>query len=28
MIGDSAKASAIKNYLNTVFDAKRLIGRK
>jgi len=28
MIGDSAKNQAVKNYLNTVFDAKRLIGRK
>ena len=27
-IGDSAKANAVKNLKNTVFDAKRLIGRK
>ena len=28
LIGDSAKAISTKNYKNTVFDAKRLIGRK
>jgi L1 cell adhesion molecule like protein len=27
-IGDSAKTNAVKNLKNTVFDAKRLIGRK
>jgi len=28
IIGDAAKAQAPRNHLNTVFDAKRLIGRK
>jgi L1 cell adhesion molecule like protein len=28
MIGDAAKNQTARNPLNTVFDAKRLIGRK
>jgi L1 cell adhesion molecule like protein len=28
LVGDSAKNAIVKNHSNTVFDAKRLIGRK